>query len=160
METQRNDIRKDIRNAALGYLARREHSYKELLTKVTAKFPCSSDVVETALDELVESQLLSDHRFADVYIRSRLNKGFGPERIALELREKGVDQTIIKEGLNDSGIDWRDVAFNVWKKKFRLSTDELPALNYSEKSRQSNFLRYRGFRHHEIEAIFNERNLY
>ena len=160
METQQNNnIRQDIRNAALGYLARREHSYKELSTKVTAKFSSSPDVgqgvVEEVLDELVEHKLLSDHRFADVYIRSRLNKGFGPERIALELRENGVDQTFINEGLNDSGIDWRDVAFIVWRKKFRLSTDQLPTLNYAEKARQSNFLRYRGFRHSEIEAIFN-----
>ena len=156
METQQNSIRQDIRSAALGYLARREHSYKELMAKITAKYSCSANVVELVLDELVESQLLSDQRFADIYIRSRLNKGFGPERIALELREKGIDQVIITEGLNDSDIDWRDVAFNVWKKKFRLSIGHLPTLDYSEKARQSNFLRYRGFRHREIEAIFNE----
>lgn len=163
METQQNNIRQDVRNAALGYLARREHCYKELFTKITAKFSRSqdvvrSDVVEEVLDELVENQLLSDHRFTDIYIRSRLNKGFGPERIALELREKGVDQTIIKEGLNDSEIDWKNAAFTAWKKKFRLSVDQFSALDYSEKARQSNFLRYRGFRHYEIEAIFNERS--
>ncbi len=162
MEQQNNNRkdeshnRQDIRNAALGYLARREHSYKELLHKITTKHSFSPVAVETVLDELVESDLLSDHRFAEIYMRSRLNKGFGPERIAMELREKGIDQAIITDCLNDPGIDWAATAFSVWKKKFRIAVEQAPALNYAEKARQSQFLRYRGFRRDDIESVFNE----
>lgn len=71
-------------------LAARERSVSELRGRLkTAGF--DSDVVEEAVDRLVSSGLLSDARFADCFIRTKLSAGWGRVRIERELEHRGVD---------------------------------------------------------------------
>ena len=58
---------------ALKLLALREHSRKELENKLRQK-GCSADDIIIALDRLEEENFLSDRRFCESYIRSRLRK--------------------------------------------------------------------------------------
>ena len=58
---------------ALYYLSMREHCRKELETKLRTK-GYNAGEIEAALDRLEEENFLSDARYAEVFIRSRLRK--------------------------------------------------------------------------------------
>lgn len=130
----------DVYNAALGMLARRDHSRKELERKLCAKFSVSALDLEVLCEALESYGYLNDRRFAEAYTRARMRKGFGPERIRYELREKGVADEIVDETLASEDLDWAELAYSVWQKKYH----RVPG-DFKEKARQSNFLRYRGF---------------
>ena len=69
----------DIRRAALGLLARREHSRTELLRKLLRRFPEKLALIKEELGALSEEGLQSDRRLAEVYVRSRAAQGRGSE---------------------------------------------------------------------------------
>ena len=86
--------------AALELLARREHSRRELTRKLAARgFP--DDVIAPALDELERSGALADARFTDSFVRSRIAKGQGPQRIRAELAQRGIADAEADDGLRD-----------------------------------------------------------
>ena len=73
-----------IRIKAMDILARREHSRKELFTKLSSHFPDYIDQLDDVLDQLKEGHLQSDQRFAEAFVRSRVNRGQGPQRLIAE----------------------------------------------------------------------------
>lgn len=154
MEEQ--NIKRKIKNSALALLARREHSLREINDKLKVKFAEQDAILSQVLTELVESEIISDRRYAEIYIRSRSNKGFGPDRVGRELASKGVAKLTIDESLAQSQIAWSEVAKDVWQKKFHLSPIDAKKLCYKDKTKQMTFLRYRGFSQNEIEQIFTD----
>ncbi|MEP5765426.1 MAG: regulatory protein RecX [Halieaceae bacterium] len=130
----------DIRLAALNLLARREHLRAELQRKLCKRFGSEIEL-DTVLDQLVAENLLSDERYVESYIRQRSNKGYGPDRIEQELRQKGADTEMIGIALQDCEVDWAECACRVREKKFGAA---LP-VDFKEKARQLRFLNYRGF---------------
>ena len=132
---------------ALELLARREHSRRELTRKLgTRGFP--DDVIAPVLDELERSGSLADARFTDSFVRSRVGKGQGPQRIRAELAQRGIADTEADEALRSSDVDWRETIRAVRRKKFGA---ELPR-DYAERARQARFLQYRGFSNEQIRA--------
>ena len=103
------------RNAALYYLARREHSAEELATKLTRRY--TTAVVGSIVDELTENGELSDRRFAETLVRSRFNRGFGPIYISKELRSKGIETQLAKECIGAFDGEWQARAKEVLEKK-------------------------------------------
>ena len=130
----------DIRLAAMNLLARREHLRGELEVKLGKRFGAGADI-GPVLDQLAEESLLSDQRFAESYIHYRSRKGYGPNRIRQELRQKGACSSLVSLALEACDTDWVGMAREVRRKKFGEST---PA-DFREKSRQLRFLQYRGF---------------
>ncbi|MDH3338461.1 MAG: recombination regulator RecX [Gammaproteobacteria bacterium] len=124
----------------MDYLARREHGRAELYLKLT-KFGFEAHVTEDAIAKLIEDGLQSDQRFAEAFVQSRINQGKGPTRIRAELRERGLDDSLIDEGLVNAGQDWVALAREVRVKKFGLDHP----LDFKEKARQMRFLQSRGF---------------
>jgi len=129
-------------------LARREHSRRELRTKLISRNYSPADV-DAVLKQLVEEGLLSDERFAEAYVASCLRKGHGPKRIRKELEERGVADVIIAEHLEQTEIDWSELAVTVRYKKFG---DESVS-NFREWARQAKFLQYRGFTNGQIRDV-------
>ncbi len=82
-----------MRKRALDLLARREHAVAELTRKLIEK-GFDEIFVHEALSALVDDGLLSDARYAESYVRSRMGKGFGPVRIREELRQRGVASAV------------------------------------------------------------------
>jgi regulatory protein len=82
---------KNAKDSALNLLARREHSRMELTQKLKLRNFSENEISQT-IEQLTQQDLQSDKRFAECYMRSRAEKGFGPVRIKFELREKGVDE--------------------------------------------------------------------
>lgn len=144
-----SDVR-DIRRSAMDLLARREHSRVELARKLHRRYS-DYEVIEEALDKLVSDNLLSDERFTEVYVTYRKRAGFGPVRIAGELRERGINDNLASRYLNGADASWCDAALAARDKKFGSQ----PVATLDEKARQQKFLNYRGFRHNHFEHILS-----
>ena len=131
----------------MDYLARREHGRAELFDKLT-RFGFEVRVCEDAIAQLIEDGLQSDRRFVEVFVQSRISQGKGPARIRSELRERGIDDSLIDDGLNDAEQDWVALARDVRVKKFGLPGP----LDFKEKARQMRFLQSRGFEQDHIQS--------
>jgi regulatory protein len=135
------------RRTAVELLARREHSRSELTRKLAVRgFP--EDVILPVLDELERTGELADVRFTDSFVRARVAKGQGPQRIRAELAQRGVPETQAAEGLRSADVDWRATIRAVRAKRFG---PELPR-DHAERARQARFLQYRGFDSAQIRA--------
>lgn len=137
-----------VLSAAVGLLARREHSARELRGKLVAKgYP--AELVNGALEHLGTQGLLSDARFAEVFARSRANKGYGSVRIAQELRQRGVANEQIAPVLTEAKENWRAQITQVRNKRFG---EVLPQSN-ADRAKQARFLLQRGFTSEQVRAV-------
>lgn len=138
----------DLRERALRYLARREHSRAELARKLEhTGFP--QDEVAILLDEFETRNWLSDRRFSESYVADH-RASAGSVKLAYDLRQRGVGDSIIETVLNDNRDDELDRAREVWRKKFGSA----PA-DAAEKGRQIRFLQSRGFTSEVIRRVIS-----
>lgn len=85
-----------LKNRALAYLARREHSRVELVRKL-APYVRETDApgaLEAVIDELCAKGLISNARFIDAVVRKRA-AGFGSLKIMFELKQHGLEEELI-----------------------------------------------------------------
>ena len=129
-----------IRRTAMDLLARREHSYAEMLRKLRQR-GAATELAEIELDRLQEQGLLSDERFCEAYVYSRSQRGYGPVRLREELRQRGVAERLIDEVLQDNAWDWGALAQTAFAKRF----PEGQATDLKERAKQQRFMQYRGF---------------
>ena len=129
-----------LRGRALAMLARRDHSRLELSRKLLEQGG-ATDLVEAVLHELAERGLQSDARFAEVFVRSRAERGCGPRTIMADLRGRGVDGELAEQALEASGYDWQQQASALRERRFGRAVP----VDMREKARQLRFLQYRGF---------------
>ena len=125
-----------LKEKAIDYLSRREHSRLELKHKLLNKDFLETEIDET-LNQLSTKNFQSDERFAECYVRARKQAGFGPLKIMAELKERGVSDAIISGVINVSDNEWREQMVSAWKKKFLNSTKDRAA--------QFRFLSSRGY---------------
>ena len=130
-------------------LARREHSRLELVRKLSARVS-SNEALEAVLDRLVDDSLLSNERFCEAFIRARHAKGHGPRRIAMELRERGVEDAIIHRYLDSNSSIWLESLMDVIVRKYGPNPDTSAAARAS----QQRFLQQRGFTFDQIRVAF------
>lgn len=130
----------DIYKKALALLANREHSREELKRKLLQRGYVISEI-KLVLDNLEKENLQSDVRYAEAYVYSRCQKGYGPERIRLELQQKGISENLIEAALESSETDWTVLAEKIYQKKFGNTSPE----DFQEKVKRQQFMRYRGF---------------
>lgn len=125
-------------------LARREHSLRELNGKLAQRFGTAAltgAMIRTELERLCDDGLQSDVRFAEVYVRSRAQRLYGPVRIRAELRERGISDTVIAASLQVSDIDWQANLRQLIHTRF----GHKPAADFKEKAKRLRFLQQRGF---------------
>jgi regulatory protein len=134
---------------ALRLLARREHSELELRHKLAGR-RFGDELIDTVVAELAAQGLLSDRRFAEAYVRGRFERGFGPQRIQSELRERGVATDLVAETLAELSGTWVDSARLQRNKRFGAGLPE----DARERARQMRFLQQRGFTGDQIRAVF------
>src|SRR6056297_199846 len=130
-----------IRLAAMNLLARREHSLGELRRKLGRRFPDTGQV-EEQLQRLVQDRLQSDERFAESFLRQRIERGHGPLRIREEMRQRAVDDETIQQAFSQTEVDWQEMAQAVLERKFGSD----PSPDFHGRARRARFLQYRGFR--------------
>ena len=120
------------------YLARREHSRAELRSKLLPHVQEGEDV-EAVLDDLARRNWLSDSRAAEQMVTQRRSR-YGSQRIAYELRQKGIGEELIAGTLPQLKATELEAAHEVWARKFGQ-----PAQDQKERARQARFLQSRGF---------------
>ena len=128
------------RNSAMRLLSRREHSRAELRGKLVGR-GFENDLVEELLQGLEDQDLLSDERFAMSLIASRAETGYGPNRIGVELRNRGVSEELAREALAKAEIDWEERVTDQVARKFGSD----PAQTFPEWARRARYLERRGF---------------
>lgn len=134
------DPQQEMRRLAMQWLARRDFSRQELAARLSRKFP--DDSPDAVLDWLEQKRFLDDTRFAEVFLRSRLERGHGPLRIRQDMRQKGLPDSLIEQQLAEQGADFFALARATRQRRFGA----LPAFgDRKEQARQLRFLQYRGF---------------
>ncbi len=114
----------ELRRAAMDLLARREHSLRELSTKLRKRFrgrQLDEETLERSLQQLTSDGLLSDARYAASRARQLTSRGYGPNRIREDLRQQGVE-TFVNSALDDAceaSDDWFCHASAVYRKKYQ-----------------------------------------
>lgn len=132
-------------------LARREHSRQELLQKLQRRVE-NKALLEASLDSLVEDNLLSDERFCEAFVRSRMNNGYGPVRIKAELKTRGVSEQWLTQYLNPQADDWLERLAELVQRKFGV--DEAPDLKTLAKRQR--FLQQRGYTYDQINRVLRQ----
>ena len=130
----------DLEAAGVRYLAAREHSRYELTQKLAKKTE-NPALIDSLLDDFERRGLLSDERFTEQYVHMRTRRGYGPLRIRDELRQRGVDQSLIDDWIDINGSEWRAHISEVAAHKFGLER----AIETKDQAKRARFLQYRGF---------------
>lgn len=152
MSDQDDKEAKKIRNACLVMLTRRDFSTKELTEKISLKFE-SRPVIDQVISTLKTEGLLSDVRFAESFVRARISKGQGKQRIKSEIKHKGIGNELLKQVIDAQDIDWISIAEKVLVKKF----GNLVNPDRKEVGKRIRFLQYRGFDFDEISQVIKQR---
>ena len=127
-----------LRERALGLLARREHCRAELARKLeTAGF--AREEIVPLLDHFEAKNWLSDQRFAESYVADHRARA-GSIKLAYDLRQRGVPDSIIAGVLSDNRDSELERAQAIWQKKFGTTPS-----NAAEKAKHIRFMQSRGF---------------
>jgi regulatory protein len=142
---------KSLRQRALEYLGKREYSYKELGQKLKPYLNENDDVdsITAILDDFKARGWLSDARFTEQMVHARRAK-FGSSKIIHELREKGVESTLIEGAVEQLKETELASAKEIWQKKYKNAPE-----NRDEWAKQARFLQSRGFGFDTIKKVLS-----
>lgn len=141
-----------IKDRALTFLARREYSANELKQRLLEKTD-NHELVEQVLQALIASNLQSDQRFVESYIRRRMLKGFGPLHIEYELQKHKLKGELIAESLAACRSKWSETIKHLFKKKFK---NNALAKDLKQRTKEIRFLQSRGFHLSQINQYLTE----
>jgi len=102
--------------------------------------------------DLAEANLVSDERFAEMFIRTRIQQLNGPVKIRGELRGLGIPDRLIAEAMPDDRDTWFDIATR-WAGK-RCQGE----LDYAGRAKIYRGLLNRGFTHDQANAALDRLN--
>ena len=134
---------------AVGLLARRDYSEKELRKKLTERGYIEI-AIEPVVEELLATRKLNDERFGENVVAYRARRGHGPARIRHELQKSGLSRSAIDEAVKgDDAPDFLALARAARARKFG---PDIPK-DRKERAKQARFLQYRGFSNDHIRAV-------
>ena len=143
-----------LRNKALELLGIREHSRQELKRKLINRFHNHEPEIELCLEELQSEDYLSDQRFTQLFIESRLNnKRVGPFKIVADLQQRGIDRDTAHSIMDELADE------EFWLSKIKDNLEELCKGN-KKNNRQAlgQKLFQRGFAYELINQALNDLN--
>ena len=143
-----------LRTKALELLGIREHSRQELKRKLIARFHNYEPEIERCLEELQSEDYLSDQRFTQLFIESRLNnKRVGPFKIVADLQQRGIDHDTAHSIMDELADE------EFWLSKIKDNLEELCKGN-KKNNRQAlgQKLFQRGFAYELINQALNDLN--
>jgi len=131
---------------ALGLLARREHSARELKTKL-ARRGLDAAEASSALADLKAKDYQSDDRFGEMLVRTRIEGGYGPRWIVAELQTHGIGAERARALIDAAEPDWKAVIRSQLRRRYGAR----PAASPAERSKRAAFLLRRGFDAHTVQ---------
>ena len=141
-KTARDGSEAEVREIAVRYLSRREYPIQELRQKLVQR-GADSGITDKVVADLADENLVSDQRFTEMYIRTRMRHLFGPLKIRGELRSRGITDQLIDEAMPETQEAWFDAA-SQWSGKRNQGV-----LDYAGRARIYRSLINRGFTHEQ-----------
>lgn len=144
---------------ALLRLARREYSRHDLAKALLrSKKDLAPASIERALNALEGEGLLSDRRFAEFFVRSRLRSAKkGQRAIGASLFSKGLSRALVRESLvgQEEGflVALKKSALSVYQGELRRAQNQPDALAMAKMRSFQKLLR-RGFSSKDIKLVF------
>lgn len=151
---------------AMRILTLRDHSEAEFRRKLSLSVERAAQFAKTKaqepetvspeqIDRVVawcyENRYLDDAHFAERFVVSRSRKGYGPQRIRMELGQKGIEKSLIDRVLMETDIDWSQRVFDVAERKFGLPFPR----DWKEKAKIQRYLMAKGYFSEDIRGIFS-----
>jgi regulatory protein len=141
----------DVHEIAVRYLTRREYGIEELRRKLTQR-GADSAIAEKVVSDLADENLVSDQRFTEMYVRTRMRRLYGPVKIRGELRSLGVSDYLIAQEMAFEQETWFDSASQWADKRCRGELD------YQTRSKIYRSLMNRGFTHEQANVALDSLN--
>ena len=93
---------KKLFNECLRYVGIRQRSEKEIKEYIykkaqKAKFIINENNIDEIINNLKKYNYINDEAFASLWVTTRINKGVGPQKLKMELIQKGVEKVIIEQ---------------------------------------------------------------
>jgi regulatory protein len=130
---------RDAFEAALGSIRRRERSTAEVVGWL-AERDYRPEEIEQAVGRLIEVGELDDGRFARLFAEDKRElSGWGPERIAGALRERGLDRHLIERACAIERPEQVEQAASLLQQRQSPLTDD------RDRARALSFLTRRGY---------------
>ena len=142
----------ELRAFAYRLLGRREYSVFELGQRIRQKWHAAEGIDELSeelLQALQGENLLSDERFVESFVRSRVGRHQGPLKIRAALRDKGVSDALVSDELEAYSDQWTGLATE-W-----LSRQLSGPIDYDLKKKFYRRLASRGFTHSQAMDAMN-----
>jgi regulatory protein len=150
-KTARELTEAEIHEIAVRYLTRREYGIEELRQKLLQR---GSDqaIAEKVVSDLADENLVSDQRFTEMYVRTRMRRLFGPLKIRGELRSRGISDFLIAQELSFEQETWFENASQWAEKRCRSELD------YAGRVKIYRALMNRGFSHEQANVALDSLN--
>lgn len=149
--------RSDPSNAydkALGLLVRREHSARELKSKLARK-GLDADESAKALADLQGKNYQSDARFGEMLVRTRIAGGYGPRWIVAELKTHGIAEDAAHALIDAAQPDWLALVRDLVRRRYGPK----PAVDLAEHRKRAAFLLRRGFDAATVQSVTRSEGL-
>jgi len=136
-------------------LARREYCTSQIQQKLIAR-EINDEMIAIVITQLKHDGYLSDQRFAESYLRSRLDKGEAPWLAIKRARQKGADDVSLQQALHELTADYdaeqtaRDLLIMRDPAGFRFEDERAW-------QRQARFLQNKGFASDIVLRVLKER---
>jgi len=141
----------EVREIAVRYLARREYGVDELTQKLTQR-GAGAAIAAKVVADLADLNLVSDRRFAEMYVRTRMLQLNGPVKIRGELRGLGISDLLIAQVMPGERDAWFDIA-GKWAGKHCHGE-----LDYAGRAKIYRGLINRGFTHDQANVALDRLN--
>ncbi len=156
MSQKNNAIKKEqleAYKAAVRFLGIREHNEHELREKLSRK-NYDDIIIDDVIELLKHYDYLSETRYAETFLRSRLKKGETPWLAAQKARQKGADSTALKTAFIDA-----EQSFDAWAACKEVLDKRDPAGLYRHDKRvwqrQMRYLQNKGYDMQTILQVMN-----
>ncbi len=136
-------------------LARREYSQLELRQKLV-QHNISTDIIEQCFEKLLQENYQSDERFAEMFCRTRVSQRHGKQKIIYELKQKGIDETLIHTVLAEYDNEWVENAQYLIERKAPRSDISKALKDFTVKSKIIRFLLGKGYDYDTINDAFQK----
>ena len=136
--------------SVLRWLSRREYAQSELKLKLQ-QHGIAKEIIETILFEATEQGWQSELRYAEMFVRAKRMRYYGPKRIVYDLQQKGLTDDLISRVMQAYDEEaWINLAQDYSRKQaFHLQSQE-----FNEKAKWMRKLEQRGYTHEQIKAAW------
>jgi regulatory protein len=141
----------DLKRMALSWLSRRDYSEAQLSQRLARQGGAMADIAKVICWCKAEGYL-SQQRFIEMLLRSRVNKGYGLNYIVQECRQQHISREQVLACAATMHIDWFALAQQQYQKKYAQTT----VTEYKDTLKRMAYLQRRGFSSEQIKFAINQ----